>query len=708
MSILQFMKRNYKILIPIVLIAAILLSFKWRNQSDPEKKMVIVQVVGAILEQGHYQPKDLNDEFSEDIYEHYLELLDPTKRFFMQSDIDSFSVYKYQLDEDVISGDLSFFYDTYNVYTNRVKESEKIVEDILSKPFDLTSDESINVDYENIGYPDNDIDKLDRWRKYLKWRYITTLYDNEKSEEDKVLLDSTYVPKSMDELNQVALDKTKKNMADLHDRMMELDEDDYFGMYVNVISTEFDPHTNYMSPNIKKRFDISMSGKLEGIGARLQKEGEYTKVVELISGGPAWRAGELETGDYILKVGQGDEEPIDIVGMRLDDAIEYIKGKKGTEVKLTLKRVNGTIKTISIIRDIVELEETYIKSSLVSYGDKTYGVINLPKFYFDRYNNSFRNASSDMSQELQCMKQAGVDGIILDLRNNGGGSLKTAIDITGMFIDEGPVVQVKYRGQDAQVYDDNDEGVLWNGPLAVLVNENSASASEIVAAALQDYQRAVIIGSQQTYGKGTVQNIFDINDHYRYSEDLGSLKMTIQKFYRVNGGSTQLKGVTPDIIIPDRFAYLEIGEKDEQNPLDWDKIKSADYKTWHGYTNFKKVVKQAQQRIDELPSFQVIEKNAQWLKEQQEDNLIPLNYIEFKHDIEASEAEAKQFDSEEEYSLGLEFKSLDYEQELMANDSVLFDKRERWHKNLNKDMYIEQGLKVLQDINLSSAITYKE
>ncbi|PID68499.1 MAG: tail-specific protease, partial [Flavobacteriia bacterium] len=689
------MKRNYKILLSVVLIAGVLLGFKLKKQPNPERNRLVMQVVGAILEQGHYQPQDFDDTFSEHIFYNFLELLDPTKRYFYQSDIDDLSIYKHRLDDDIISGNLSFFYKTYETYKQRVDESKATVDRLLEQPFDLTTDEQLNIDFDSVAYPGNELEMTDRWRKHLKWRFITTLYDSEKSEEDNLSLDSTYVSKTAEELRESALEKTIKNIDDLYERMTDLNEDDFFGMFVNVIATEFDPHTNYMSPQIKRRFDIAMSGKLEGIGARLQKQGEYTKIVELISGGPAWRAGELEVGDLIIKVAQGDEEPVDIVGMRLDDAIEYIKGEKGTEVRLTLKRVNGTIQTISIIRDIVELEETYVKSSLVEYGDKTYGVINLPKFYFDRHNNKYRNASSDMAEELQRLKQAGVDGILLDLRNNGGGSLKTAIDIVGMFIAKGPVVQVKYRGQDPHIYKDTDAEVLWNGPLAVLVNEGSASASEIVAAALQDYGRAVIIGSKQTYGKGTVQNFFDINDHYDYPEDLGSLKMTIQKFYRINGGSTQLKGVTPDVIIPDKFSYLEIGEKDEANPLDWDKVKPAKYKRYEGYTNRKKVIAHTREHVDSLPEFRLIDDNARWLKKQQDDNIIPLNYEAFKQDIENSETQAKQFDSQKDFSSGLEFKSLDYELQLMAVDTLLAEKRERWHENLNKDLYIEQGLKVL-------------
>ena len=369
-----------------------------------------------------------------------------------------------------------------------------------------------------------------------------------------------------------------------------------------------------MAPKDKKRFDISMAGKLEGIGARLQKKGDYTTVVELISGGPAWRSGELEVGDAIVKVGQADEPPIDIVGMRLDDAIEFIKGKKGTEVKLTIKKIDGSIVVYSIIRDIVELEETFAKSTVVKMDNRTFGVIHLPKFYIDFNEKNFRNSATDMEQEIARLKEENIEGLLIDLRNNGGGSLKTAIEIAGLFIKDGPVVQVKYRGEKPNVRSDKNKKIQWDGPLVILVNELSASASEIFAAAMQDYNRAVIIGSKQSFGKGTVQNVLPLNNYFKYSEDLGALKMTIQKFYRINGGSTQLKGVHSDIAMPDRYTYLDIGERDEKNPLPWDKIEPAKYVPLNIYANFHDVVNDSKKRIAANPQFKLIDKNAKWLK----------------------------------------------------------------------------------------------
>ena len=346
--------------------------------------------------------------------------------------------------------------------------------------------------------------------------------------------------KTFEELEIESREMTESSLEDIYEMMGDLDDSDWFSIFLNTMTMQFDPHTNYSAPKEKKRFDQIMAGKLEGIGARLQKKDDYTRVAELISGGPAWRGGELEVGDLILKVAQGDEEPVEIVGMRLDDAIEYIKGQKGTEVRLTVKKIDGSIEVISIIRDIIELEETFVKSSVVDIDSRKFGVINLPKFYIDFNERNFRNSATDMEQEIERLKAENVEGLLIDLRNNGGGSLKTAIEISGLFINDGPVVQVKYRGEKPNIRSDKNKKIQWEGPLVVLVNELSASASEIFAAAMQDYNRAVIIGSKQSFGKGTVQNVLPLNNYFKYPKDLGALKMTIQKFYRINGGSTQL------------------------------------------------------------------------------------------------------------------------------------------------------------------------
>ncbi len=388
--------------------------------------------------------------------------------------------------------------------------------------------------------------------------------------------------------------------------------------------------------------------------------------------------------------------------MRLDDAIEYIKGEKGSEVRLTVKKIDGSIKVISIIRDIIELEETFVKSSVVEMDNRKFGVINLPKFYIDFNERNFRNSATDMEQEIARLKEENVEGLLIDLRNNGGGSLKTAIEISGLFISDGPVVQVKYRGEKPNIRSDKNKKIQWEGPLVVLVNELSASASEIFAAAMQDYNRAVIIGSKQSFGKGTVQNVLPLNNYFKYPKDLGALKMTIQKFYRINGGSTQLEGVVSDIAMPDKYTYFEIGERDEKNPLDWDKIEPADYTPVDVYENFHTVVNDSKKRIRDNPHFIIIDENARWLKKGRDDTTVQLNYEKYKAELEQREKESKAFDDISLYESRLEFRSPQYELALVEQDSILAKKREIWHTNLKKDIYMEEALNVLSELKMNN------
>jgi carboxyl-terminal processing protease len=694
------MKRNYKFIIPIILLTGVLLSFNFRYQPDPDKDKELVKVLRYILTQGHYQPTQIDNSFSVAVFNDFIEILDPSKHYFLQKDIDEFSKFKENIDDQILQDDLTFFYTVFKKYDQRVQESKVYYTQILANPLDITKDETYSVDYKNTTYATNQAELIRVWNKQLKMRFISRLYDKELAEKDKVKEDSTYVLKDFKILSEEALEKTKENMDDLYERLDELNQDDWFGYFINSLTAQFGPHSNYLSPKIKKRFDISMSGKLEGIGARLMKEGEYTKITELISGGPAWRAGELEVGDIILKVAQADKEPLDIVGMRLDDAIEFIKGKKGTEVRLTLKKVDGTIDVISIIRDVVELEETFVKSAIVEKDGKKYGVINLPKFYIDFNEKNYRNSATDMKKELSYLKQEKVEGVLIDLRDNGGGSLKTAIEIAGLFIDHGPVVQVKYRGEKANIRSDVQKGLEWEGPLVVMVNELSASASEIFAAAMQDYKRAIIIGGNQTFGKGTVQNFYELNQYSRSDKDLGYLKMTIQKFYRINGGSTQLRGVVPDVVVPTRYAYLKVGERDLEKPMEWDKINSTEYTTWNNYENYLTTIQNSRKRVFEDAHFQLIDKHAKWLKASQDDKIVYLKYTDFVKDIESHDEDAKKFDKLDSYTNYLSFDSPLYEKSLIESDSLLGKKREVWHKNMTKDSYLMEGINVLEELKL--------
>ena len=730
-TIINFMKRNYKILIAVVLLSVTLFAFKINSDrsDDPEKDKMLLELLTFVIEKGHYDPAKIDDTFSKGIYKDYIEALDPSKRFFLQSDIDEFSKYETLLDDQLLNKELTFFNLTYNRLMKRMLEGKGFYKDILSTPFDYSVDETFNTDYEKAPYAKNVSELKERWRKQIKLSTLSSLTDRLKIQENKekgivdkedkttseVLKPGESVdglsntdndkssndkPKTFEELEKITRESSLKSLDEYFGFMEDLTRDEWFSVYVNSITARFDPHTNYFPPEEKERFDVSISGKFEGIGARLQKKNDFTEITELISGGPAWRGKLLEAGDVIMKVAQGDKEPVDIVGMRLDDVVKKIKGTKGSEVRLTVKKVDGSIKTISIIRDIVEIEETYAKSSVVERNGLKYGVIYLPKFYIDFENKDGRDAGKDVAAEVESLKKAGVNGIVLDVRDDGGGSLSTVVDIAGLFIEQGPIVQVKSAGRQKEVLYDRDKKIEWDGPLVIMVNSFSASASEILAAAIQDYKRGIIIGSKQTYGKGTVQNVIDLNQFVRSSDkgDLGALKTTTQKFYRINGGSTQLEGVSSDVVMPDRYAYLKMGERDVDNAMPWDKIDPAQYTVWTNNAKFNKAIADSKNRIAQNQQFKLIEENAKWIDERSNENDYSLKLEEFKKNQKAIEETNKKFKSIADYDYHLKFASLPQEVEAMKTDASLKEKRERWHESLSKDIYVEEALNVLDDL----------
>lgn len=700
-KIIEFMKRNYKVVLIIAALSAVLWSFMpTKKVADDDKDKVLLELLSFVLEKGHYAPIEINDDFSKKAYAAYIASIDPTKRYFTQQDINEFSKYELRIDDIVKDKDLTFFDLTYNRLMKRMAESKTIYTNLLAKPMDFNADETLNVDYEKLPYAANEVELQNRWKKILKLTLLSTITDKEKLEEEKKSKEANYQVVPFSKLEEEARKSTKNNLDNNYSFIAELTREDWFSMFLNAIVTQYDPHTFYFSPEDKDKFDVSMSGKFEGIGARLSKKNDAVEIVELISGGPAWRGKQLEAGDVILKVAQGNDEPVDISGMRLDDVIKKIKGPKGTIVKLTVKKVDGTIKVITITRDEVETEETFAKSSVVEKNGKKFGIIYLPKFYISFENKQKRDAYKDVAQEIERLKEAKVEGIIVDLRDNGGGSLETVVKMVGLFIEKGPVVQVKAAGRKPEVLPDPDPQVQWTGPLVVMVNNYSASASEIFAAAIQDYKRGVIIGSKQTYGKGTVQNVFELNQFLRTNKfgDLGALKATTQKFYRINGGSTQLEGVKSDIVVPDRFAFIETGERDEKNAMAWDKIEPAPYAPVT--TGFDLQIAKSRNRIASNTQFKLIEENAKWINDRKEDNIVHLRYSDYKQEMADLDKQTTKFKAIQEYKNGLVFNSLPYEQELFKTDDLLKLKRERWHDDMQKDIYVEESLNVLNDLTV--------
>ena len=671
---------------------------------DPNKDKLLVELVSVVLDRLHYDPKIIDDDFSKSVYDDYIKAIDPQKRFLLKSDIEKFDQYKLLIDDQIKSSSIDFFNLTYETLMSRVDEVESFYIDILDNPFDFNIDEDLNTDFEQLDYAVGLNDKISIWRKRLKLSTLDGFATKKIVQEEKDSLDDSEKELKSDiELEIESRNAILENLKDFFDFNDDLERKDWFSIYLNSIVNQFDPHTVYLAPQAKDVFDQNISGRFQGIGARLLKKNQQVEIAEIIIGGPVWRDKLLNVGDLILGVSQNpDEEPVDISIMKLSDAVDLIKGEKGTKVYLMVKRVDGGIEQVEITRDIVELEETYAKSSLIYQESKKFGFITLPSFYIDFNDYGQRNAASDIKKEILKLKNENVNGIIMDLRGNGGGSLKTAVDITGFFIDKGPVVQVKSIGGRKEVLKDTDPSVIWDGPLVILVNEFSASASEILAAALQDYNRAIIIGSKQTYGKGTVQNVLSLNQFISgntYGE-LGFIKLTTDKFYRISGGSTQLEGVKSDIVLPNRYSYVDIGERDLENPLSWDQINSANYSPLNKQLYYDKSLENSKNRISKNEFFNIINEQAKWVKEQQDDNIVSLNYDSYKMDMDNNKKESEKFKKIEDFKSNYKFEWL-RDNRIMGDEipDEIIERRNRWIDDLKKDLYVDEAVNILSDLS---------
>ncbi|WP_428223453.1 carboxy terminal-processing peptidase [Flavobacterium sp.] len=708
-AIWMFMRKNYKLLLGVVAVSAVLWSFKPNFKTeDPEKDKALLEMITVVIDNLHYNPAAMDDSFSKKVFENFIDALDPSKRFFIESDIREFKTYELDLDDMIREKDLSFFNLIYDRLQKRMTEAKVIYRALNDKPFDFNVDETYNIDTDKVEFAKNYNELKNRWRLQIKLSTLASVVDKQKLEDEKKAKDASYTVKTIEQLEKESRESAIKNLDEYFEFVSDFDKEDWFNVFLNSIVVQYDPHTFYFAPEEKEKFDISMSGKMEGIGARLQKKNDNTEISELISGGPAWKSKELEPGDVILKVAQGSSEPVEVSGMRLDDVVKKIKGPKGTEVRLTVKKVDGSIKIIRLIRDVIEIEETYAKSSIIEKNGKKFGLIHLPKFYIDFENDDNRDAAKDVEAEVLKLKKAGVEGIVMDLRDNGGGSLKTVVDITGLFIQDGPVVQVKSLGDKKEVLVDHNPKVQWDGPLVVLQNNFSASASEIFAAAIQDYKRGIIIGSKQSYGKGTVQNVIDLKQ-LKYPGisnfgEIGALKLTTQKYYRINGGATQLLGVASDIVVPDRYSYMKIGERDEKSALAWDKIDAANYQASGSILNFGQVVANSAKRIAENPQFKLIDENAKWINDRKDDDIVSLKMDKFIAEQKNIEEATKKFKEITKYKNSLSISNLMEEAEQLKKDPTFAQKRKDWFESLSKDAYLDEAINVLNEIKTPATI----
>jgi carboxyl-terminal processing protease len=710
-------KRNLPILL-LILAGGVFVAFRSLGfgGNPPTKYEKILHNVGEMLEEIHYSPKNIDDKFSKEIFTKYLGDIDGEKNILIQSDIDALAKYQTTIDDEILGKEpIEFVPSVTTVFKKRMLEAELIYKEILSKPFDFTTDEEANFNFEKADFPKTENDRKEAWRKRLKYltleRYADMIDVQEANKNKK-----DFVVRSNTELEKDARAKALKTMDHYFERLKlkANDEDDRFNIFVQDIVQAMDPHTDYFPPVEKRYFDEQMSGHFFGIGASLVRDEDGNiKIATLVSGSPASKSGQINIGDVITKVAQGAQEPADLTGFFVEDAVKLIRGTKGTEVKLTLKKADGTIKTVSLIRDeIIQDELTFAKSAIINSDKGKIGYIFLPEFYADFDNPKGNRCSIDVAHEVMKLKEQKVDGIVIDLRYNGGGSLSDVVQMVGLFVPQGPVVQVKDRDGKAHVLNDYDKTVLYDGPLEVMVNEYSASASEIFAAAIQDYKRGVIIGSSSTYGKGTVQRPVPIGldkalGFTENSNELGTVKITLQKFYRISGGSTQLRGVSSDVVLPDLLEYSKVREKDNPDALPWDEIQKADYAPWRYAYDITAIKNASNERMKNNSTFNLIRTDAEWL-DKQNDKTFPLNLEKYRLEQKQIKATVKQVETLSKLSKQMNVVGLPQDANKYVGDKDKQTRYEQWLKTLSTDVYLDEAVKVEDDMVTQKNLVYRQ
>ena len=669
--------------------------------NNAQKEAILIQRLLGGLNQLHYKPVDIDDTFSEKAFDLYIDRLDSGKRWLTQEDIEMLKEYRTKIDDEADKGTYEFMDLSLELLEKGIAKSKTYYEELVKNPVALSSDNVIELDGDKKTFAKNDEELKAYWAEMVQFEMITELADKIKSQEEGT---EELKDKSRDQLLDEAREDVLEDYEAWYKRLKKRKRSDYLSIYLNALTNIYDPHTSYYAPKDKETFDIRMSGRLEGIGAQLSSDGDNTVVTRIIPGGPAWKGKDLEEKDVITKVAQKDAEAIVITGMRLDDVVQQIRGKKGTEVTLTIKKVDGTVEEIIIVRDVVELEESFAKSVIFDSPEKVnnIGYIKLPQFYADFSRRNGRSCAKDIAIELEKLKANNVNGIILDLRNNGGGSLRDVQRMSGFFIEEGPIVQVKARDNSPEILEDNDPKVQYDGPLIVMVNSFSASASEILAAALQDYGRAVIVGSNATFGKGTVQRFIDLDQGFRGDSDitpLGDLKLTIQKFYRINGGSTQLRGVTPDVVLPDRYHFFELGERENEYAMEWSEIKPVKYhQSVSSLDKLDNIKAASAARVKSNASFQKVLEQAKYVKERSDKTSQPLNLEKYQN--ERKEAIAKSDEYEDMFPTieSMSVKNLDVDLAAINIDEAKAEENKKWLEGMNKDIYIDEALSIMKDM----------
>lgn len=701
---------------------------------DTKRNRFIGYLLSKQLPALHFSDKTVNDELARAAFHLYIKQLDYQKRFLLKKDVRELEAFAPYIDDNLANGRISLPDTGYNILNEKISVVEKMVESMLANDtlrlvdgksparstsghinyyvgnFDVAKKETYETDPEKAQFVENLPELKDRWRKVLKAQiisqYLDLVEEQEKAQDPKEK-EKAKPPqiKNDEELWKEAISKVGKRNRTFFQRLKQETLQDHYDRFFNCITRAFDPHTNYIPPAGKEQFDISMRGSLEGIGALLREDDGFIKVIRIIPGSASAIQGRLKAEDIILQVAQEGEEPVDITDMRLRDAVRLIRGPKGKAVSLTVKKPDGTTDVMKIVRDVVQIEETFVKSTIVDSADgRKTGYIFIPSFYRDfegtRNGSKGRNSSDDTLREIESLKQQNVDGIVLDLRDDGGGALVDAVDITGLFIKSGPVVQVKNSFGDKRVLSDTDQNVNYDGPLVVLVNKFSASASEIVAAALQDYKRAVIVGGNHTHGKGTVQTIIDLNEnipllHLKKYDDLGALKVMIQKFYRVTGGSNQWKGVEPDIVLPNLFEHIKSGERYLDYSLPWDSIEAVPFTPWTDKPfDLELLRKRSLERAAADEGLKIIAEEAVKAADRAEHTAVSIDLKDMRSKREESKLMREK--------VGAHYRKYREEQEgddeFDAIEDEKADPKEVWLKNVKEDPYIREAVNIIGDM----------
>jgi carboxyl-terminal processing protease len=709
-------KNKWKVFATVFLFGALFFAFntfKKEEQESPElRQRKLLSTIGQLLESEHYSPRNIDDAFSKEVFNAYFKALDPEKNTFLQSDLDNLSNYSTSIDDEIHGATIAFQPAVSRIYAQRIVETKAIFNQVMDQPFDFNLDDSVLLNTDKMTYPKDEAERAKRWEMLLKYRtierYASLLEEREKNkgkEKFVVKNDSTLEAES-----RAYIKKSYKKRLESFEKTFTKEKQ--FELFLNAITGLMDPHTDYLAPVEKRSFTEQMSGVIYGIGAQLTQDDFGIRIASIQPGGPAWKSGQIVVNDVIVKIAQGSDEPVDVSGYETTDAVKLIRGNLGTEVRLTFRKPDGTFKVVTLIREKIVLDEGYARSVVIQNGEDKYGYILLPDFYADFEREDGHRCSEDVAAEIKKLKAENVKGIVIDVRFNGGGSLYEVVQMAGLFIDKGPVVQIRNKEGRSQTLYDETPGILYDGPLVVMANEFSASASEIFAGAIQDYKRGIVVGSSSTYGKGTVQRNVAFGkplDSLGIQTEYGAVKLTFQKFYRITGSSTQKKGVVPDVILPDEYEYLKYREKDNASALSWDEMERAKYMVWPNNAQLAQVVQSTNSQIKNDTALNKFKKNLQWVSNQIETPV----YLKIDR-YQSFKKQVQEVSKQNELALKLKTPmklapiKVDYNKFFNNPDKSKQDRYQAWIKDLAKDFQLNESSKILTALNKKTTAIVKK